>query len=534
MLDYDGYMGSPGTDTYSLSYTVVPSATSDNIPGVPLPPSPMVGTIDLTNEADDVFNVFLQQGDTIHFSMPQGPRLLSTGDYAYDLDMYLFGPGTVDVAADSWLAWSETGTYPEVIDYTATTTGYHYLDVYAPGDQQEVSYTITWSITPTPLAQDSFPGVPIPAGPFSDSLTWPSHPDDVFSIHLNAGDEATFVLPVPINGRDYDLMLYPPGTDDFSDAVVAYMDTGAYPEALQYTVATAGTYYLRVTDYQGYSSTVPGTDMYTVSYSVVPAASSNNVPGVALPASPVIGHVDTGDPDDLYRVFMRRGDRITFTLLEPPGGADFDLYLYGPETTNIFVDPWLVFQNTSDFPEVIDFTADETGYYFLDVNANGLYDASYTMAWTITPTPLTTVWRFYNVKNGTHFFTSSAAEADMVLATWPTIFHLDGVAYQNNPLTNSQPLYRFYNRVSASHFYTASAAEADHVIATWPHIFTYEGPSYNVSLAPSTPFDMPVYRFYNKRNGSHFYTASVVEADHVIATWPDVYHYDGIAYYLGQ
>jgi hypothetical protein len=151
-----------------------------------------------------------------------------------------------------------------------------------------------------------------------------------------------------------------------------------------------------------------------------------------------------------------------------------------------------------------------------------------------TPTAvLSPVYRFFNFTNGTHFFTPSAEEADHVIATWPTVYRFEGPAYYTNPANNTQPLYRFYNRVSGSHFYTASAEEAAHIIATWPTIFTLDGQTYSVNPAPVAN-SIPVYRFYNLKNGSHFYTASAEEADHVIATWPTVYSYEGPAFWIGQ
>ncbi len=145
---------------------------------------------------------------------------------------------------------------------------------------------------------------------------------------------------------------------------------------------------------------------------------------------------------------------------------------------------------------------------------------------------LAPVYRFYNFTNNTHFFTDSAAEADIVIATWPNVYRYEGIAYYTNPANNTQPLYRFYNKVSSSHFYTASAGEAAHILATWPHIFVLDGQTYAVNPGP-VPFSTPVYRFYNLRNGSHFFTASAAEADMVIATWPDVYNYEGPAFWIG-
>jgi hypothetical protein len=151
----------------------------------------------------------------------------------------------------------------------------------------------------------------------------------------------------------------------------------------------------------------------------------------------------------------------------------------------------------------------------------------------LTLYPVGKVFRFYNTKAGTHFYTNSLPEKKHILATWPDIFTYEGIAYCTDPATELYPLYRFYNRTNGSHFYTASPDEADHVIATWPTIYQYDGPTYAV-----TPFPVagktPVYRFYNRTNGSHFYTASAAEADHVIATWPNIYTYEGIAFWVGK
>ena len=143
------------------------------------------------------------------------------------------------------------------------------------------------------------------------------------------------------------------------------------------------------------------------------------------------------------------------------------------------------------------------------------------------------VYRFYNASAGTHFFTDSVAERDHVIATWPTIYNYEGIAYSVNPYNNKQSLFRFYKPSSSSHFYTASEVERDHVLATWPTIYQYDGPTYEVSSSPEVA-KLPVYRFYNLSNGSHFYTASATERDHVIATWPGIYSYEGPAFWLGR
>jgi hypothetical protein len=98
----------------------------------------------------------------------------------------------------------------------------------------------------------------------------------------------------------------------------------------------------------------------------------------------------------------------------------------------------------------------------------------------------------------------------------------------------AMPVYRFLNKVLGSvHFYTISEAERDAVIANYPDVFDYEGVAYYAYAEGDQPVDaMPVYRFLNKTLGSaHFYTISEAEKDAVIANYPDVFEYEGIAYY---
>ncbi|MBN1192280.1 MAG: S8 family serine peptidase [Coriobacteriia bacterium] len=148
----------------------------------------------------------------------------------------------------------------------------------------------------------------------------------------------------------------------------------------------------------------------------------------------------------------------------------------------------------------------------------------------VAPAP---VYRFYNFTNNTHFYTPSSEERDMVIARWPNVYQYEGIAYYTNTANNTQPLYRFYNTSSGSHFYTASDDEANTILSKWPDVFLLDGQTYAVNPGPAAS-SVPVYRFYNLTNGSHFYTASADERDTVMAKWPNVYSYEGPAFWLGQ
>ncbi len=165
--------------------------------------------------------------------------------------------------------------------------------------------------------------------------------------------------------------------------------------------------------------------------------------------------------------------------------------------------------------------------------ADGLADSEVaTVSIAVRHEPVT-VYRFYHTRAGTHFYTPSSSERDTVIVRWPGLYVFEGVAYDLDGLANSQPLYRFYNTRSGSHFYTASSAERDQVIARYPHVYTYEGETYRVSTAPGAG-RIPVFRFYNTRNGSHFFTASEAEREQVRATLSATYTYEGPAFWIGR
>lgn len=160
-------------------------------------------------------------------------------------------------------------------------------------------------------------------------------------------------------------------------------------------------------------------------------------------------------------------------------------------------------------------------------------------AWSLTvnqspPVVLEPVYRFYNTRLGTHFYTASLTERDRVIASLSHIYTFEGEAYGLNPTNNATPLYRFYNPATGTHFYTASESEKSRVQSTLARVFQYEGPAYAVSLDSEGGTKRTVWRFYNRRTGTHFYTASAGEMSKVKSTLANIYTYEGPAYYLGQ
>ncbi len=142
------------------------------------------------------------------------------------------------------------------------------------------------------------------------------------------------------------------------------------------------------------------------------------------------------------------------------------------------------------------------------------------------------VYRFFNISNGSHFYTANAAEKDQVIATLSASYRFEGVGWYvdtDNP-RNNMPVYRFFNLATGEHFYTANEGERAYILANLP-AFRPEGISYyDVSLDPVA--STPVFRFLNLRNGTHFFTANAAEKDQVIASLSATYRFEGPVFYL--
>lgn len=91
-----------------------------------------------------------------------------------------------------------------------------------------------------------------------------------------------------------------------------------------------------------------------------------------------------------------------------------------------------------------------------------------------------------------------------------------------------QPVYRFYNRTTGAHFYTNSETEKNNILATLPN-YTYDGVAFHAAdtYAPGLS---PVYRFYNTTTGVHFYTINEAEKNNILATLPQ-FVLEGQAYH---
>jgi len=184
------------------------------------------------------------------------------------------------------------------------------------------------------------------------------------------------------------------------------------------------------------------------------------------------------------------------------------------------------------------------GWHVASINNNGAVITTTTQTFVVGPVtsdrtfaatfaPSAPVYRFFQLKQGSHFYTSDEAEKTSVQNLLSKKYRYEGVGFWLNTQATSMiaPLYRFYNVKTGVHFFTASLQEKLDVEAKYPTRYKYEGVAYNVS---GNPADQPVWRFYNRKAGTHFYTSNPTEKANVQATMTSTFTYEGVGYYLAK
>ena len=97
-------------------------------------------------------------------------------------------------------------------------------------------------------------------------------------------------------------------------------------------------------------------------------------------------------------------------------------------------------------------------------------------------TDLSPVYRFRNKLNGSYLYTAYESEKTDIQTNYGATFELEGVAWraQQTPADGYAPLYRFRNLVNGTYLNTAYESEKDAIVAQYPEIFKLEGVAYYV------------------------------------------------------
>jgi protein-disulfide isomerase len=152
------------------------------------------------------------------------------------------------------------------------------------------------------------------------------------------------------------------------------------------------------------------------------------------------------------------------------------------------------------------------------ISAKGIDDQTY-------------VFRFFNKINGSHLYTIDEGEKTTIQTTLTNQYTYEGIKYsvaKSALLENGVPVYRFFNKEIGSHFYTTNESEKNQVMAL-PK-YSYEGIKFYVVLNSGTELK-PIYRFFNTQNGAHLYTDSETEKNSIINNLKN-FKFEGIAYYV--
>ena len=145
------------------------------------------------------------------------------------------------------------------------------------------------------------------------------------------------------------------------------------------------------------------------------------------------------------------------------------------------------------------------------------------------------IFRFFDTRFGTHFFTADQGEKNTVLATRPDLVEETngfGDVTQSDP--NAAPVFRFFDTTYGTHFFTSNAGERDAIIATRPDL-TYEANSTFYEHATQQAGDVAVYRLFDMTYGTQFLTGDQGEYNGITtpgtATFRTDLRSEGIAFY---
>jgi hypothetical protein len=169
---------------------------------------------------------------------------------------------------------------------------------------------------------------------------------------------------------------------------VTYAKTGYVSQTLSGVVITAG------------GATTRDVDL--VLDATPPTPSDDDIPGVAIPASPFVGTVSSGlDRDDVFSIALNVGQTLQASIAGPPL-SDFRLYLYAPGTVSLKSSAagYVAVASGAAYPYLFTYIAEQSGTYYLDVFAS-LGVGGYTVRYSVDATAPDTVGPVCVAKNVT-------------------------------------------------------------------------------------------------------------------------------------
>lgn len=137
------------------------------------------------------------------------------------------------------------------------------------------------------------------------------------------------------------------------------------------------------------------------------------------------------------------------------------------------------------------------------------------------------VYRLYNQKSNTHYYSSLLATAEAI-QTQLADFKLEGIAFGAATGADASSVYSFFDTTSNSVFYTAEVAERDNILKNMPS-FIYQGADFKAYKKSSSSAGIDVHRFLNPHTGEHLFISDPKEYEQILANQP-YFLYEGVAF----
>jgi Repeat of unknown function (DUF5648) len=115
-------------------------------------------------------------------------------------------------------------------------------------------------------------------------------------------------------------------------------------------------------------------------------------------------------------------------------------------------------------------------------NPNWAYEGPAFSASLVSDVDLFPVHRFRNLQNGSYLYTIYEGERSSIAANYASTFTYEGVAWyaRQSAATGWKPLYRFRNVTNGTYLFSAYESEKNAIIANYPTVFELEGVAYYV------------------------------------------------------
>jgi predicted phosphodiesterase len=154
---------------------------------------------------------------------------------------------------------------------------------------------------------------------------------------------------------------------------------------------------------------------------------------------------------------------------------------------------------------------------------------------SVIPPETVPVHRFWSPVLGQHLYTLDEAQKQKLQSQDPNVWSYEGIAFRTFPSRldpNLAPVHRFSLGSSGAQFYTLNEAEKDTLLRDFPDVWLYEGIAfYAYSPGRQPAGSLPVHRFWSGRLRSHFYTAGDTERFKLVTNGAGIWDYEGVAWY---